>query len=134
MRSAMLVALLAASAAALPSTAAAGTAPGAYAPGQVIVKFRPGVRASQRSAALRERGAAVDRALPLPRTFVAHVPSGAGVEGAARALARDPHVAWAEPNARQTAGSVADDAFFGEQWSLRNTGQTVDGVAGAAGA
>jgi subtilisin family serine protease len=133
MRSALLVAVLML-AAFLPSTAVADTSPPAYAPGQVIVKFRPGVRATGRTAALRARGATIDRALPMPRTYVAGLVPDAAVEDAARALARDPRIAWAEPNARRTAGSVPNDAFFGEQWSLRNTGQTVDGAAGAAGA
>jgi subtilisin family serine protease len=118
-------------AAVLPSTALAQTTPAGYAPGEVIVKFRPGVRPA---AALRGHGASVKRSLPVAGIVVAGLGPRVSVEDAVRAFERDPRVAWAEPNAVRTAGAVPNDAFFGEQWSLHNTGQSVDGVAGAAGA
>jgi Fervidolysin N-terminal prodomain len=107
MRSALRVAVLAL-AAFLPSTAVAETSPPAYAPGQVIVKFRSGVRATRRTAALRARGATIDRALPMPRTYVARLAPDAAVEqtvdGAAGAAGADIDApgAW-----RRTTGSAA---------------------------
>src|SRR4051812_43552802 len=62
----------------LPSTATAATAPG-YAPGQVIVKFRPSLPAAERSDALRDHGAALARTLPVARTAVARIPDGESV-------------------------------------------------------
>jgi subtilisin family serine protease len=110
---------------ALPASASAAD----YAPGQVIVKLRPGVAAA---STLRDHHARVQRSLPVAGIVVADVP--AGVRAAVRDLERDPRVLWAEPNARREAGSLPNDAFFAEQWGLRNTGQTVNGAAGAAGA
>jgi hypothetical protein len=107
-----------------------------YVPGQLIVKFRADADASQRADALHRRDARTLRSLPLPRTRVVSLPADADVESAAAALERDPAVAWAEPNAYQVAGSMPlpNDELFGQQWGLHNTGQTVKGVTGVAGA
>ena len=105
-----------------------------YAPGEVIVKFKEGLAADDRADALRDRGASVKRRLPGGRTVLARLAAGEDVPAAVRRFMRDPRVAWAEPNARRVGGSVPNDPFLAEQWSLRNTGQTVDGTAGAAGA
>jgi subtilisin family serine protease len=118
--------------AALPATAFAHLTRADYAPGEVIVKFRTSVPAAGRTDALRDRRASLTRSLPVAGIVVAHVPGG--VEAAVRAFERDPRVLWAEPNARREAGAVPNDPLFAQQWSLRNTGQAVDGAAGAAGA
>jgi subtilisin family serine protease len=104
-----------------------------YVPGEVIVKFRAGATAIDRSRALGARGAKVVRALPLPGVRVVRIPVGASVPRAVVALEGDPSVAWAEPNSYEEGGSVPNDALFGEQWALQNGGQTVEGVAGIAG-
>jgi hypothetical protein len=67
-------------------------------------------------------------------TVLAQIPSGEAVDHAVKRFERDPRIAWAEPNVYRYGGSIPNDPFFGEQWALQNTGQTVDGVAGAAGA
>jgi subtilisin family serine protease len=108
--------------------------PTGYVAGQVIVKFRAGADAQARSSALRRQGARSLRSLLLPRVRLVSVPADADVSSAAAALARDPAIAWAEPNAYVAGGSAPSDALFGLQWGLHNTGQTVDGTAGAAGA
>jgi thermitase len=105
-----------------------------YVPGEVIVKYLPGMPPAQRADVLRDRGASLRRVLPVGRTVLAGIPWGVGVESAVRAFERDPRVAWAEPNAYRRGGAVPNDPFFDEQWGLHNAGQTVDGTAGAAGA
>jgi subtilisin family serine protease len=101
-------------------------------PGELIVKFRPGVDAVARAEVLRRRGARLERSLAVPRSAVAVLPVGADAGAAAAALGRDPRVAYAEPNVYRHAGAVPNDPFFAEQWGLRNGGQTVEGVTGAA--
>ena len=122
----------------VPSTAAAQAAGLAqrpdHVPGEVIVKFKPGVAAPLRSDSIHDGNATVQRSELRAGTVLARIPAGEAVGSAVRRFERDPRVAWAEPDVYRYAGSVPSDPFFGEQWALQNTGQTVDGVAGAAGA
>ena len=104
-----------------------------YVPGEVIVKFRAGLSPDERVDALADRGASLKRRLPTGGTVLTRIPSGESVRGAVRDFERDPRVLWAEPNAYRRGGAVPNDPFFDEQWGLHNTGQTVDGAAGAAG-
>jgi subtilisin family serine protease len=105
-----------------------------FVPGQLIVKFKPGADGAQRAHALNARGARTLRTLPLANTRVVHIGAGEDVRRAAMALAADPAVAWAQPDYYQEAGSLPNDPFFGQQWGLDNTGQTLKGVAGTPGA
>src|SRR4051812_23044144 len=127
---------IAPAASALPGTASGAGSPErpAYAPGQVIVKFRPGVAPAQRADAVHDRRAARMRSLPPGRTIVARLAPGASVRAAVRAFERDPRVAWAEPDVYRSAAALPNDPYYGEQWGLSNSGQTVDGAAGAVGA
>src|SRR6185369_5231056 len=83
--------------AAAPARAAEPT----YAPGEVIVKFKAGVPASDRADALDDQGADAKSSLPTARTVVAELPAGETVPEAVDALEADPRVAWAEPNSYQ---------------------------------
>ncbi len=105
-----------------------------YVPGQVIVKFRPGLPAGERADALRDRGAAQARRLPGGSAVVARLQSGEPVLSAVRAFRRDPRVAWSEPNVVRRGGALPNDPYFGRQWGLRNTGQAVEGTTGTPGA
>ena len=105
---------------------AGGERPG-YVPGELIVKFRPGVTAGARADALRARSADLERSLPLPGTVLVRTRPGESATRAVRWLEADPRVAWAEPNAYRYGGAIPDDSFFDEQWGLHNTGQPVDG-------
>ncbi|HEY1277492.1 MAG TPA: S8 family peptidase [Thermoleophilaceae bacterium] len=131
----LLLAVLAA--ACLPSAAWAEVVDGAatgYLPGEVTVKFRHGLSRSERMDALRDRGAGLKRALPMTRTVVARLPEGRSVGRAVAAFERDPRIVWAERNAYRKGAALPNDPFLAEQWGLGNDGQSVNGVAGAAGA
>ncbi|HJT64840.1 MAG TPA: S8 family serine peptidase [Pyrinomonadaceae bacterium] len=55
------------------------------------------------------------------------LPSGMDVDNAVWQLMQDPAVELAEPNfliAHDQLGTLPNDSRFGEQWALRNTGQT----------
>jgi subtilisin family serine protease len=105
----------------------------AYVPGEVMVKFKPGAGSSARSRALTGVRARVKQTLPETGDRVLSIPKGASVEDALAELRNDPAVAWAEPNSIVKGGSVPNDARFGEQWGLQNTGKPVDGVPGTPG-
>jgi len=59
---------------------------------------------------------------------------GASVEDAVAEFKADPDVEQAQPNYIHHAMQTPNDPSFGQLWGLRNTGQTVGGVAGKPGA
>ena len=99
--------------------------------GRVIVAFRPG------SAVQASLSAISGRVL---RSFqggaeVLSVPTGT-VDSALKTLRGRGTVRFAEPDyiMTESAGGVPNDPSFGLQWGYRNTGQSVNGVVGTAGA
>ncbi len=48
-------------------------------------------------------------------------------------LKDDPSVAYAEPDYKRYLQAVPNDTYFNQQWSLSNTGQSVNGISGTAG-
>jgi thermitase len=137
-----LLAIGAAFAMAVPATAASGVLGGAkldispsdvnsaradFAPGEAIVRFKPGTSAEERGQA---RGAArveFDHSLRVPRAQVVAVDGG--VQDAVRRLERQPDVAYAQPNYRYEATALPpDDTFFGSLWGLEDTPAPDPGV------
>jgi subtilisin family serine protease len=94
-------------------------------PGRVIVRFRPGAPTAQIMAG---QNASIERNLRLGGRLLA-VPQGREIEVAA-ALARNPHVEFAEPDWIRTLGIPCElgtcepptDLFFGYKWDLHNDG------------
>ena len=60
--------------------------------------------------------------------------AGVTPSAAKNGLVANPNVQWCEPNATVTAAQTPNDPDFGLQWDMLNSGQTVCGVAGTAGA
>ena len=96
-----------------------------------------GATNATRAATVLPADAARARAVGLDRWFEVRLPAGSDAPAAAAALRAVPGVEVAEPVG---IGGVAADApapndpGFGLQWALENTGQSVNGVAGASGA
>jgi thermitase len=88
-----------------------------YIPGELIVRFRSGVTASERSAALAEQGARPAGGLGFRMTRV-KLPAGTSVEEAAEELEADPDVLYAEPNYLRTLSVLPDDPMFGQLYGL----------------
>lgn len=59
---------------------------------------------------------------------------GLGAVALAAELSQLPDVLYAEPNYLLHTTAIPNDARFGDLWGLRNTGQTIQGRAGVAGA
>jgi subtilisin family serine protease len=110
------------------------TGAAAYVPGRVLVKFKPGTDSDARARSLERGGARTIRSLRIPGVRLVSVPKTENVQVAAQKLRADPGVAWAQPDSFVQGAAAPDDALFHEQWALANSGQTVDGVAGHAGA
>ncbi|WP_052351780.1 S8 family serine peptidase [Deinococcus pimensis] len=107
--------------AATRATAAPGVAPGAFVPGEVVVKFRPGVRA-QSMTALSAGGVSFQRVRALGNADTALFRAGANASAtsaAVRELAARPDVEYAQPNYLQSALATPNDPGFSSQWHLR---------------
>jgi subtilisin family serine protease len=102
-------------------------------PGELIVGFKSGVSEPQQDAALAQAGAGRKRGFPQIHAALVGVAAGRSA-AAAKALARDPRVRYAEPNYVVKTATVPNDPSFDQLWGLNNTGQTVNGVTGRADA
>jgi len=57
--------------------------------------------------------------------ILAQFESGQDLKTIRKALLKDPQVAYVEPDYQVKANVIPNDSQFGQQWSLRNTGQTI---------
>lgn len=100
--------------------------------GEIIVKFKA-AQTAHAASVHRALGARDQRRAGFAR--VARLPSGMAVEEALAWYRARPEVEYAEPNWRvRKADTLPNDGLFGNQWWLRNTGQSLNGIAGTAGA
>ena len=99
---------------------------------EIIVERRAGASPAQRAALRAQAGVSYVGPGPLPNTEIDQASSG-DLAAAVAALGRDPEVQFAEPNAVLHAAGAPNDPYFGEQWALSNTGQSVNGSGGTAG-
>jgi subtilisin family serine protease len=105
-------------------------------PDELIVGFDRGASEAERTTALEDVSAHVRRSFRPIGAALVSVPGGTEGQAAER-LRRNPHVRYAEPNgiiSADTLDTVPNDPAFGQLWGLDNTGQTVNFVAGTAGA
>ncbi len=114
------------------SSAFADSAPAArpvYREGELLVKFKAGESAARVHAAAG--GQRIGRFGRLEHVRLA---TGRDVEAMRRWYASQPDVEYAEPNYIVHKAAVPSDTNFNLQWGMRNTGQTVNGITGTAGA
>ena len=98
----------------------------------VLMSFRPAVPAAEQHRVLRAVGA---RDLGQVGVGVRHLRVPRGSEQRIVALLRaQPSVRYAEPDYLSRPTGVPTDPGFALQWAQQNTGQTVNGVTGIAGA
>src|SRR5437867_1944198 len=96
----------------------------AWAPDEVLVKFRTSTPARDRVAIESAAGARVLTRFDRVGIERLGLPAGTPVADAVRALRADPRVEFAEPNFETRAAVTPNDPRFPEQWSLQNQGQT----------
>ena len=107
----------------------------AYVPGELLVKYKPSVRASALQRHHTEWG--VSSLGSFGSIGVQHVklPEDMTVEKALHGYRNDPDVEYAEPNyLLYGAATTPNDSFFSSLWGLHNTGQNVNGTVGTADA
>jgi subtilisin family serine protease len=116
---------------------AGGPVGGNYAEGELLVRFRP----EAANNALEKAAAHFRAGTVLVKEFkgvqgLQHVrlPQNASMSQAIKKYQNNPNVLYAEPNYFFNALTVPDDPMFSQLWALKNTGQTVNGVAGTSGA
>jgi serine protease len=88
-----------------------------YAPGELIVKFKPGMSGLARVAVIAGEGAQPARDLLTPRYSLVKVPEGREDEFLTR-LAENPHVELVERNAIAQAAFIPDDQYYYRQWDM----------------
>jgi thermitase len=117
-------ALLAAAAVCAAAAMLPASAPAAYAPDRVLVKFDDGVSALQQALALRNAGATALGAA-IPKLGIRVVPVSPAVDPAVVAQRLDAlsTVQFAEVDEILTATAVPNDPRFAELYGLNNTGQ-----------
>lgn len=100
------------------------------APGELIVRFAPGIAAGDRHEIREQAGVSLDAALPVPGLQLVEVAQNQSTADAERTLERNGEVLYAEPNYYRHAFLRPNDPSFGSQWGFENVGQ-LGGLAGA---
>jgi len=110
--------------------------PAQYVPGELIVKFRDAASAATIAAAHNAAGGRTHKTFAAGHSRLHHLKLNPGVvvEDAVSQYQQSPAVEYAEPNYLYQMAMIPNDPQFTSLWGLHNTGQTVNGTAGTAGA
>jgi subtilisin family serine protease len=100
-------------------------------PTRLIVKFRESATTAGRSAVRTANGFTKVRSLGIIHAEVVTPRRGESADAAARRLKQDRRVEYAVPDYyRQLYSNPVDEPYYGSQWGLNNTGQTIGGYPG----
>ena len=91
-----------------------------YVPGEIIVKFKPGVRDEVISELNRKLGTSVLYTSPFAGFKRLKIPKGKTVEEMVNIYKRNPNVEYAEPNFIVYAFMFPNDEYYFYQWHLDN--------------
>ena len=98
-----------------------------YKEGEIIVKFKSGNYDIQSYNTHNIMGAKLIKKIGIKGLERVKLPQGISVPDAIQAYKAHPDVEYAEPNYIVRASAIPNDARFGEQWGLHNTGQVING-------
>jgi thermitase len=101
-----------------------------FAPGQVLVRFKPNVSTQLVEATLARYGSQEIKRIPHLNLYQIRIPDGTSVEEMVYALSQNPDVQSAGPNYVARITVTPNDPFFRYQYALNNTGQAI-GVPGS---
>jgi subtilisin family serine protease len=105
-----------------------------FVPGELLVKFRPSAETASADSLKTEMGLTAKKELPAIGATLVTLPEGEDVQSALDRFKDDPRVEYAEPNYYMTPTVIPNDPWFGQQWGLYNTGQTINNITGKPGA
>lgn len=101
-----------------------------YAPGEILVKFKPVISQSRIASTHSALGTReINRIRPLKLSRV-KIPPHVSMEEALAQYKMNPDIEYAEPNYIIHFEKMPNDHDFDELWGLHNTGQTVDLTTG----
>ncbi|MFH1090162.1 MAG: S8 family peptidase, partial [Pseudomonadota bacterium] len=100
-----------------------------YVPGELLVKFKPGLRSTGLSYVKSAWRVSELRSFDLIGVVHLKLPAGLSVEKAVEFFKNDQQVEYAEPNyIYRLRVNIPNDPLFGSLWGQNNTGQTVGGT------
>ena len=106
-----------------------------YVPGEILIKYKSSVSASSIEGSQFRLGTSTIKTFKYIGVQHVKLPADLSVEDALKIYKNDPDVEYAEPNYyRYATATTPNDTSFGELWGLNNTGQSVNGTSGTAGA
>ena len=107
-----------------------------FLPDELTVQFKPELGKEEAERIIGEQGSWVIAEQRTPGYYTIAVPEGHGLFETIRRFAAMTEVAFAEPSevSFNSALYIPNDPRFAELWGLHNTGQNVNGTAGAADA
>ena len=106
-----------------------------YKPGELLVKFKKGATEKQIAHLHKSLGSTILRRIGSLRLERVKLRKGLSERDAIKAYMASGIVEIAERHAlRYVNATTPNDEYFGEQWGLHNTGQSVNGIAGTANA
>jgi thermitase len=103
-----------------------------FAPGQVLVKFKPELGEPLLDETARAYGLEKIEQIPGLEIYKYQIPAGFTVEETVSALKQNPDIEYAEPNYVAHIVTTPNDTYFSYQYALLNTGQRI-GSTGPAG-
>jgi subtilisin family serine protease len=93
----------------------------AFVPGELLVRFEPGVGQLRRTEVLRAHGARAKAKLALPGLMLVRLDKVGGERAAASAVARERGVHYAEPNFIRRLNGLPNDPRFSSLWGLHSS-------------
>jgi len=92
---------------------------GEYAPGELLVKFKPGMPSNRIEETERDLGVYHLRTIPRIDVRLMGIPEGKSVPEMVDAFRKSPWVEYAEPNYRRyEVATTPNDTYFSSQWAL----------------
>jgi len=101
-----------------------------YVPGELLVKYKPSVRAAAAKFYQDTLGISTVKTFDFIGVHHVKLPGDMSVEQALLIYKNDPDVEYAEPNYIVHATATTPDDLVSNLWGLHNTGQTVNSTAG----
>ncbi len=104
-----------------------------FAPDQVLVRFKSGLKTQLIEGTLNLYGTSTIKEIPPLNIYQVKIPAGTTVEEVASVLSRNPDVEYARPNYIARIAVTPNDALFRYQYALNNTGQDIGAPGSPSG-